>query len=451
MSAAGERAVPRREGGLRLRGLGKGGPWVAFAAAVLAALFFHLALPERFAVNDSTDYLGNYEPIARNILAGKGFVDENGSPAIRYPPGYPIFLAALFRVSEGLGLSPSIALRSFILGATGTAALLVYLVARTAFGPVGALLAALGWSFYPFTLWLTKQPNSEVLFTPLLYGGFYFFWTAMRRDETRGGDPPGGDPPGGDPPRGRVFVAGVFFSAAMLVRPIAMLVPFVLAPFVRFWRGDLTAYRHLQLVFFLLAGTALPAVPWGLWNVHDGNGWIVLGVGGQRAILDGFTFSVRANQEWRKPIDLPDDVERLMRAVDRREAEMKTVRSALRVVADEARQRPLAMVKLLSLKAARSWYATDSRRFDKVILLLQIPFAVLFLVSARAAWRLGGEPRKMIQGATTVVVYFWLMNLVSNSLLRYMTPAIGLLFLALPALGRCLTTSPSGTPRARVR
>ena len=43
-----------------------------FVGGVLAVLLFRAALPAKFAVNESTDYVRFYEPVGRRILAGNG-------------------------------------------------------------------------------------------------------------------------------------------------------------------------------------------------------------------------------------------------------------------------------------------------------------------------------------------------------------------------------------------
>ena len=84
----------------RLRGLSRradGLDWLIVAAAALgAALVLARVLPYGVALNsDSLHYI----EMARNALAGEGFVNYDGSIITIWPPGYPLLLA-----SAGLGI-----------------------------------------------------------------------------------------------------------------------------------------------------------------------------------------------------------------------------------------------------------------------------------------------------------------------------------------------------------
>ena len=92
------------------------------------------------------------------------------------------------------------------------------------------------------------------------------------------------------------------------------------------------------------------------------------------------------------------------------------------------------MLKLIAMKAARSWYATDSGRFQIPILAIQLVTMGLILLSTRAAWTSGGPQRLLACGIWGVIAYFWGMTVLVLSIARYMVPAIGLAFLLLPAL-----------------
>src|SRR5262249_29942368 len=56
------------------------------------------------ASNENSDYTSFYEPVAQGILDGQGLL-FNGKLALRYPPGYPVILAGLFRLSTLTGFS----------------------------------------------------------------------------------------------------------------------------------------------------------------------------------------------------------------------------------------------------------------------------------------------------------------------------------------------------------
>jgi hypothetical protein len=103
-------------------------------------------------------------------------------------------------------------------------------------------------------------------------------------------------------------------------------------------------------------------------------------------------------------------------------------------MARESIVRPVAVVKLFLLKAARSWYGTDSRRLETPLMLLQLAYLALILWVTRVSWQLGGTARKLTVSIWLIAFYFWGMTIVALSISRYMLPAMGLLFTLLPAV-----------------
>jgi len=98
----------------------------------------------------------------------------------------------------------------------------------------------------------------------------------------------------------------------------------------------------------------------------------------------------------------------------------------------ELRERPFGTIELFLVKMARSFYATDSRRYETAILCFQIPYLILITTSIVRAWR------RAPWGAAPVIVialgaYSFLMTVTALSIVRYMVPAMGLLFTLVPA------------------
>ena len=73
---------------------------LVFFASILATLLFWGVLPAQFRINDNSDYISFYKPVAHNILAGHGLVIPEGGPALYYPPGYLFVLAGIFGLSH---------------------------------------------------------------------------------------------------------------------------------------------------------------------------------------------------------------------------------------------------------------------------------------------------------------------------------------------------------------
>lgn len=389
-----------------------------FAGSVLAVVLFWALLPAEFQLNESADYRDHYEPVARNILAGRGIVTAEGRPATRTPPGFPLILAGVFGLSEALHLPAQLGLSASSLLFTGLAAVFIFLIARGLWGPLPGMLAAALWITYPLVLWLTKQPNSEMPFMAVLYAGFWLLWTEARRQT----------------PRPIIFVlCGLLCGAVMLIRPIAIGLGLVMCLILWLVRPEMPRRARAGLMALILAGNAVALLPWEVW-VYSRTGRVIpLSTIGAESLLAGLTFAVYP-RPFPHIVAVPADVRALMVDILDREHRNPTFRGAAAALMDETRARPAAVAKLLLLKAARSWYGTDSERFEHLTLMLQVPYAGMILWSTLAAWSSGAGGRIFALSLWLLVLYFWAMALLGVSLVRYMVPVLALNVVAFPSL-----------------
>lgn len=411
--------------------------WTVFLLSVAATLLFWAVLPPRLSENENRDYFAFYLPVAERILAGHGPTLPGGSPATRYPPGYPLFLAASFGIARSVGISAEAVRRVLTVSAVGVTAVLLHSASSRIWGRRAALSTALLWSTYPFALWLTKQPNSEVPFLVLFFGAWALFWKALL-ERSRSGP--------------LYAVVGVLLGLAMLVRPIALGAGLVLGAVLWLTRSEWTRSTRLALIAILLGGNILPILPWEAW-VWSRTGQIIpLSAGGLPSVLDGLTFAVD-RKDFRQGVRVPADVEDLMREIRGRGGRIASAGDVVSLVWRGLRIRPVAVVKLIAIKLARSWYATNSERFEGATLAVQILYAAVILAGIAAAWWRGGPGREMAIGVLLMTSYFWAMTVSTLSLLRYMVPAMGLLFIPVSALfaranGLVPVDTPSESPRS---
>ena len=160
--------------------------WIASgvcAVSIIVTLIFWLILPDTYQIIEDTDYRGLYEPLARNILAGRGFISD-GIRIGSSPPAYPVLLAGVFGLAHLLSVPESYVLSAFILVCGGLSSICLFLVARSVWGLRAGLVTSFLWISYPVALWLTKQPNSEIAFTTVFYAGFGLFLLALVRKTT---------------------------------------------------------------------------------------------------------------------------------------------------------------------------------------------------------------------------------------------------------------------------
>ncbi len=389
---------------------------VVLLASSLVTILFWRVLPSGFRMNEQSDYFASYEPAARNILAGRGFSLADQSPVTAYPPGYPLILAGIFDSSHWLGVSEDASLSLFALICMALVSMFIFLLTRMLWGALPALISSLIWMTYPFALWLTKQPNSELPFMVVLYGGFCLFWYALSRRL---------------PPR-IYFLCGLVFGVAMLIRPIAVGIGLLLSAIVWFTRRELTRRIRFLMIAMLLLGNLFAVFPWEAWVYAKTGKVIMLSTNGVKALRDGVTFGVES-KGYRQESGIPTDVLQVMDDIRAREPEIATFGDFIPVISREVRSHPVGVVKLFLLKIARSWYGTDSLRMERPVLIIQLAYLFIVAWGGWKAWKRGGLHRKFVIGALLIVVYFWGMTFLALSILRYMVPAVGLLFVMVAA------------------
>jgi hypothetical protein len=389
---------------------------IVVVAAVLITVVFWAVLPARYHVNDNIDYISFHEPVARNLLAGEGLVVEAGKPAIRYPPGYPLLLAAIFGLADLLRVSENIVLSLFIAVNVGMTAIFVFCFAQSIWAVVPSLMASLIWISHPFVLWLTKQPNTETPFMALLFGGFYLFWRTLRRRDHYWAP---------------YFCSGVTIGFAMLIRPIALWVGVLLAAMAWVVGREMTVRARLFVATMVLLGNLMTILPWEAWVYFKTHRIVPLSTIGHDSLARGLT--IQAFPENYRHV-FSQSVATLMRDIEERAEEMRSLGGILSVWLDEFRSRPIELATVFAHKAARSWFGTDNGSFETLLIAVQIPYLSLLLWASYRAWTQGGLARQLMLSIWLFVIYFWAMSTLGFGLLRYMVPAMGLLMVLVPSI-----------------
>lgn len=382
--------------------------------ATLAALLFQVLLPSSASGNDSADYADFYRPVALSLLDGHGLRDE-GQVAMRYPPGYPVLLATAIGAGGALGIAEETAVGLLaLLGFAATAATL-FRLGHAGHGATAGLLAAAAFALYPPHLFLVKQPNSELVFLPLLFLALEMAWRSRRGDLRL------------------AATAGAVLGAAALVRPIALLLFLPLGLFLYlFATAQQPRTRRLALAAALAAGQLLAMAPWVIHLQRETGRFVPLSTGGRLSMLDGLTIAAKKDRQgpW-----VPQGVATLMREVDAARPELRSPGAIFAFLGEKTRQDPTVVAQLLLLKVARSFYATDSLRFEGLLLAIQLPFLALAGAALAFAWSQPGEPwRPLAALALLLLLYFLAMTVLVLSILRYLVPAMAPLVLLLAAL-----------------
>jgi 4-amino-4-deoxy-L-arabinose transferase-like glycosyltransferase len=376
-------------------------------------------------MEEMSDYREAYEPTARQILKGNGPVLADGSPMIRYPPGYPFLLAGVFVVAGAFGVSEASVLALVSVAAFGLAVLLLAEIALRCWPWPRALLCPLAFATYPLALWVTRQALSEMAFLPALYACLFVFFLSLRQ---RGA--------GLQPGLASGFMAGVAF----LIRPVAIGLSLLLAGLVLLGVGKKRLIPRIGLAFVIVAGSLAAVAPWQLW-IHAKTGKFRLsdglGAKGRNTgpIRDGLTFFAEGSKAYRLPIRISADLAELENVMMERAPQLGSLRDVAVLLREQWEERPAAVTELLSRKALRSWYGTDSVRHEWLIVAIQVLYAIPLLAGVRGTWKSGGvSSRGLVCASIALIAYFWGMTVLVLSIVRYMVPAIGLVFVFLPSI-----------------
>lgn len=382
---------------------------IVFVVAFVFIALFQIFVPDSFRL-DSSDYTYYHSVVARNLLAGNGFTLADDSFASTNPPGYPIIVAVLLWIAQ-LGISEALLFGALNAACLAISVVVVYRLARNLWGERGGLLAAGLWLTYPFMLLLSTERLTEPPFIAALYLGLAFFWRSLKTQSLRG-----------------FALAAVFLGIAMLIRSIAIAILPVCVLIVWLTRHPLRLKASTSAV--LLGVGSLVVLPWTILVYAQSSQLVVLGTNTTPSIRDGLTFAV--GKAYRQEFQISADVLALMERLLSRRDEMTSLGAIFAAVREEFLQTPDAVVKLFLLKIARSWFATDSGRLELLSLAIQALYLLGILVGSLLTFRFALAQRTYLLGTWLIVLYFWLMTIAVLSILRYMTPAMGLLMTIVP-------------------
>jgi hypothetical protein len=222
----------------------------ALAAAALVVRAAYLVLEPRCALTgDEPSWIELGRQLARPAIA----FSPLRSDLVFYPPVYPYFVGALYRL---FGSMAAVLWVQVVLGA-----LLVPVVGRAAaraFGPRASVVAAAFTAFYPELVWYPAHYWSETVFLLLLWAAIERALAADAAASWR-----------------TAAAAGVLFGLATLTRELALyLVPLVLLWMVRPWAVGATSVgtrivlsrNRLVGAGALLLATVLTIAPWAIRN-----------------------------------------------------------------------------------------------------------------------------------------------------------------------------------------
>lgn len=384
---------------------------------VLLVVFGAAHLVNRDVFETSTsDYGTYYRPVAEQIADGDGIVTSAGEPGIRYPPGYPVVLAAAIALGRVIGIgTATAALVANLFTTVGCGALLAA-VARSLFGRPVAIASVAIWATYPLNVYVFTQPGSDPLFILLLLAAVGVLLPVLD----------------GRPASWRVLAgAGALLGLASLVRPIgpAALVAVAVAIAVR---SDLSRRVRLQQFATTVAALVLVVAPWTIWASSQAHELTPLSTGGPPSVADGLKLGA-GDAATAGRVPMPAASREITDAAAA--APLRTGGDIARFVGDQAQERPFGLAGLLGVKAVRSWYGTESVRHEGLLALLQAAYLV---VIAAGLWQVsrtrGSTGRRFAAFSLALLASFWAVTTLVLPLFWYVMPAINVALIAAGAV-----------------
>ncbi|MGC8667527.1 MAG: glycosyltransferase family 39 protein [Chthonomonadales bacterium] len=402
--------------------------WLSFLGCMLAAAAVRFSPVHRAAGAVPADYRVLYLPLARNLVAGKGYVDAAGEFVTRVPPGYPFYVAACLSIGRILGVSGDIMVAAADVLCAGLVGWLLWLLGARLWDGQAAAIAAGAWALYPVSLWLYSAPSTEAPYMVFLMLELILVLRVVQLSKSS---------------PWLAFACGAVGGVGALIRPFAIGLPVLFAVWtaVILWRsGRSTA---MALATLMLLGYAVSVAPWEAFAYARTGRVIPLSTAGAPTMRDGLTFAVNP-KAYRRGVNVPPGILQVMADIRRATTDRDTPGHILGVVANEFGRQPLRVTGLILLKVARSFYGTDSQRHEAAAFMIQ----VLCLVALGASWmrarRTSVDARRAAELTAVIVIYSLAMDVLGASIARYIVPALLPGFLLLPALWLRRTRSTEG-------
>lgn len=387
--------------------------WIALAVMIPRLVFLAVS-PDRNVYGNAPGEL----VVARNIAEGRGYIDANGQPDSDFNPGYPSFLS-LCRLVFGDSLWPiKIAHIAFDIG---TALALTWALMETS-STLTTVLFTVAFALHPLFLLLCNNVNDEPLLTFLVAISFVTLYRALHH-----------------PCYWRFVMAGVTVGLAIFTKSTAIFLPFFLAGTL--WlvtrKARATSFHHW--VVYLLASIAV-LMPWSYRN-YVALGHFAFNIHGIGQNLwfgsDPRIFTRYGKAQRVEAAELAAEMTargiRPPASSNVFDREHWQLQMAIQRYEDLLHQ-PVALARLVWLKATRTLYASEDRPSGHLpMILLQVPTLLLAIYGITRLYK-RVETQTLAWLLTLHIGYYYSVVSVGMPMVRYFVPAI-LFLLAAAAVG----------------
>lgn len=345
----------------------------------------------RFAVDP-------YDSIARNVLAGKGYVDETGRRNLERLPLYTYFLVLTYKVF-GSELWKVQVLQSFL--DTMSCFLIFRLGLKIFRDQTVALLAAALYAVYFKMIVTVARPETETLYVFLLLVFLRIFVGSFAKT-------------------GLAFLSGIALGLGTLVKPITLLFPLVAAGLYLFG----ARVRRGKRILLFTSGFLVTIFPHLMHN-YLAEGRFFCSSGGGKMLYMGAVIDYSRN--------FREEESRLIREINSRysfsnslEDDNTLRKMAIRSILKD----PLAFLKRIAVRVYLFWtypdYSTPMMALKTILILL---FNGLLLALAAFGFYLSRNRRLLYEPFLWLFLYIYSVYVITYSYSRYSLPLFPILFM----------------------
>jgi len=345
----------------------------------------------RFAVDP-------YDSIARNVLAGKGYVDETGRRNLERLPLYTYFLVLTYKVF-GSGLWKVQVLQSLL---DTMSCFLIFRVGLKIFrDQTVALLAAALYAVYFKMIVTVARPETETLYVFLLLAFLLIFVGSFAKT-------------------GLAFLSGIALGLVTLVKPITLLFPLVAAGLYLFR----ARVRRGKRILLFISGFLVTIFPQLMHN-YLAEARVFYSSGGGKMLYMGAVIDYSRN--------FREEESRLIREINSRYSFSNSLEddNTLRKMAVRSILKdPLAFLKRIAVRVYLFWtypdYSTPMMALKTILILL---FNGLLLALAAFGFYLSRNRRLLYEPFLGLFLYVYSVYVITYSYSRYSLPLFPILFM----------------------
>ncbi len=330
-----------------------------------------------------------FMPMARSLWSQGVPLNRWGMFCTHQGPGYPLVLAPALAAAEVVSLKPVSVAQTLNIVLASIAVLGVFHLARRMMSWPFALIAALAFTVYPPFIWLTRDAYNEPLFAALMVWG-----TLTAISGIEGGK------------KFTLICGMILLAMATLTRAVGLLTPLVLmSAFVPGFYRNLHFWRVAfgGLLIYVAALT-----PWICAATRHAGHLVIATTSFAGSHIDGLV-SVKGN-----PLSL--------QATSFFQKHAHETSSIIAFHRLELPSHSGSYLLLFGQKIIDSWTATEAGTGRTILSIINLP---LITLTTLALWYLFFHAKRTTRTDLLLVLllcYFWGMNILVWSTMRYMAP-----------------------------